>query len=110
MSLRGTCSALRFGTLSVFAQSALKKVSASIEVRNFRHSTGVSGEVTEPPTGRRVQPSVCDEVTPQAAAGALGAEGRLVADLPVRLEGTGFVTDACDALSRKRVMNTHRRG
>ena len=38
---RGTSSALRFGTLSVFEQSALQKVSVSIEVRYFRHSTGL---------------------------------------------------------------------
>ena len=32
---------LRFGTLCVFAQSALNKVSVSVEVRDFRHSTSL---------------------------------------------------------------------
>ena len=36
---RGISSALRFGTLSVFVQSALKKVS-EVEVRDFRHTKG----------------------------------------------------------------------
>ena len=40
MRHRGISSALRFGTLSVFAQSALKKVSVSIEVRDFRQTIG----------------------------------------------------------------------
>lgn len=38
-----------------------------------------------PLTCRRVQSSVSDEVTPQAAAGSLWTERRLVTDLSVRL-------------------------